>query len=376
MDAVFVNQSLSRLKLPPKPPLPKLPSPILHLHLHLHLRRTFKSFTAYAVNEPLTQQTQQPDDFPEDDESYGEVDGIIGSRALADATGMEYLIKWKDGHSPSWVPSDFIAKDVIAEYETPWWTAAKKADESALKSLIDAADSRDFNAVDEDGRTALLFVAGLGSEPCVRILAEAGANLDHRDKSGGFTALHMAAGYVKPGTVELLLELGADPEVQDDKGRTPLVLAREIVKATPRVQFARRLGLERVIGALERVVFEFAEVEELLEKRGKGENLEYLVKWKDGEDNEWVKAALIAEDLVADFEAGLEYAVAEAVVGKRVGDDGTMEYLVKWTDIEDATWEPEGNVDSDLIAEFETGQKSVGPGPISDLEAQSSNGGP
>lgn len=59
------------------------------------------------------------------------------------------------------------------------------------------------------------------------------------------------------------------------------------------------------------------------------------------------KAGLIAEDLVRDFEAGLEYAVAEGVMGK-------MEYLVKWRDIDDeATWEPEENVDPDLIKAFE-----------------------
>ncbi|KAL4037681.1 hypothetical protein IC575_001281 [Cucumis melo] len=364
MEAVFLNQSLSRLKLPPKPPLP-LPIPFPSTIPHLNLRRNFTHFTAYAVqsDQPIAQQTYKP----EDDESYGEVDGIIGSRALPDATGMEYLIKWKDGHSPSWVPSDFIAKDVVAEYETPWWTAAKKADKSALESLIDSGDERDFDAVDEDGRTALLFVSGLGSVECVRILAEAGVNLNHRDNSGGFTALHMAAGYVKPETVELLVELGADPEIEDEKGRTALELAKEILKATPRVQFMRRLGLEKVIGAVEKVVYEYAEVEELLEKRGKGENLEYLVKWKDGEDNEWVKVGLIAEDLVADYEAGLEYAVAEAVVGKRVGDEGKMEYLVKWTDIQDATWEPLDNVDPDLINEFEKAQaQTLNPtsGPI------------
>ena len=56
---------------------------------------------------------------------------------------MEYLIEWKDGHAPSWVPADFIAKDVVAEYETPWWTAAKKADESALKNILDSDDGRD-----------------------------------------------------------------------------------------------------------------------------------------------------------------------------------------------------------------------------------------
>lgn len=269
---------------------------------------------------------------------------------------MEYLIEWKDGHEPSWLLADFIAKDVVAEYESPWWTAAKKADEAALRGLVEADDGRDIDAVDGDGRTALLFVSGLGSEPCVRLLAEAGADLNHRDNSSGLTALHMAAGYVKPGVVKLLVELGADTEAEDDRRRTPLDLAKEILKATPKgnpMQFPRRLGLEAVVRELEAAVYEYAEVEELLEKRGKGQNLEYLVRWKDGGDNEWVKAAFIAEDLIGDFEAGLEYAVAEVVAAKRVGDEGKMEYLVKWTDIEDATWEPEENVDAGLIREFE-----------------------
>lgn len=269
---------------------------------------------------------------------------------------MEYLIEWKDGHEPSWLLADFIAKDVVAEYESPWWTAAKKADEAALRGLVEADDGRDIDAVDGDGRTALLFVSGLGSEPCVRLLAEAGADLNRRDNSSGLTALHMAAGYVKPGVVKLLVELGADTEAEDDRRRTPLDLAKEILKATPKgnpMQFPRRLGLEAVVRELEAAVYEYAEVEELLEKRGKGQNLEYLVRWKDGGDNEWVKAAFIAEDLIGDFEAGLEYAVAEVVAAKRVGDEGKMEYLVKWTDIEDATWEPEENVDADLIREFE-----------------------
>jgi signal recognition particle protein len=38
---------------------------------------------------------------------------------------------------------------------------------------------------------------------------------------------------------------------------------------------------------------------------------------------------LIREDLVRDYEAGLKYAVAEGVVGKRIGDDGGREFLVK-----------------------------------------------
>lgn len=166
----------------------------------------------------------------------------------------------------------------------------------------------------------------------------------------------MAAGYSRPEAAKALIEFGADPEVEDDKGRTPLDLAREILAVTPKLQFGRRLGLENVIRVLEGAVFEYAEVEGVLEKRGKGENLEYLVKWRDGGENEWVKAGLIGEDLVYDFEAGLEYAEAEGVVGKRVGDDGKMEFLVKWVDIDEPSWEPEENVDPDLVKEYDEAQ--------------------
>ncbi|KAL3504207.1 hypothetical protein ACH5RR_034048 [Cinchona calisaya] len=310
---------------------------------------------------PLLLKDQEFEDYDKD-ETYGEVDKILGSRNASLPNGaqvMEYLIEWKDDHAPTWVPSEFIAQDVIAEYETPWWTAAKKADETALEKLLEANDGRDINAVDEDGRTALLFVSGLGSEQCVRLLAEAGADLDYRDSNGGLTALHMAAGYVKPGVVKELIGLGADPEVEDDKGRTPLDLAREILKVTPKLQFARRLGLESVINILEGEIFEYAEVQEIMEKRGKGDKVEYLIKWKDGEDNQWVKAGLVAEDLIKDFEAGLEYAVAECIVDSRESEGGKKEYLVKWTDIDEPTWEPEENVDPVLIQIFENDKKEV-----------------
>jgi signal recognition particle 43 kDa protein len=122
------------------------------------------------------------------------------------------------------------------------------------------------------------------------------------------------------------------------------------------------MGLEGVVRVLEGAVFEYAQVEEILEKRGKGENLEYLVKWKDGSANEWIKGRFVAEDLVRDYEAGLEYAVAEAVVGRRVGDDGKYEFLVKWIDLDEPTWEPEENVDSELVKVFDLSNKQAQPG--------------
>ncbi|KAI3448679.1 hypothetical protein Pfo_005344 [Paulownia fortunei] len=361
-----ILQSLSRLKLSPTPlsttttsatSLPLSFPSQAHLPISLNTTNFSLSATLESRESAALPAKEEFSDYDED-ETYGEVNRIIGSRALENGRGMEYLIEWKDEHAPTWVPSDYTAKDVVAEYETPWWTAAKKADDAALKQLIESNDGRDIDAVDEDGRTALLFVSGLGSEQCVQLLAEAGADVNHRDNSGGLTALHMAAGYVKPSIAKLLIEFGADPEMEDDRGRTPLELAREILKVTPQLQFARRLGLENVIRVLEGAIYEFAEVEEILERRGKGENVEYLVKWKDGGDNEWVKAGLVAEDVVKDFEAGLEYAVAECVVDWREREEG-KEYLVKWTDIEEATWEPEENVDPDLIKVFEEGHKQI-----------------
>ncbi|XP_052192077.1 signal recognition particle 43 kDa protein, chloroplastic [Diospyros lotus] len=384
MEALFINPSLSRLKIsstlrPSAAPLSLSSSHRILRHSPHHPFTLRVSAVDNPQQPPQLQEAQVTYEDYDEDESYGEVDRIIGSRALPAGKGMEYLIQWKDDHAPTWVPSDYIAKDVVAEYETPWWTAAKKADDSALKHLVSAADGRDVDAVDEDGRTALIFVAGLGSEPCVRLLAEAGADVNHRENSGGLTALHMAAGYVKPGVAELLIEFGADPEAADDRGRTPLDLAREILKVTPKgnpMQFARRLGLEKVINVLEEAIFEYAEVEEIMERRGKGDKVEYLIKWKDGGDNEWVKAALVAEDLVADFEAGLEYAAAECVLGTREGQDGKKEYLVRWADIEESTWEPEENVDPDLIKEFEEGLRPTKNDPMGYAgEARLSAGG-
>jgi signal recognition particle protein len=93
-------------------------------------------FTVYAIQnqEKGFQETQET--LPRnnaDDESYGEVNKIIGSRAIEGGAAMEYLIKWKDGHALSWLLSDYITKDVVAEYESPWWNTAKKADETAWR---------------------------------------------------------------------------------------------------------------------------------------------------------------------------------------------------------------------------------------------------
>ncbi|XP_072956738.1 probable signal recognition particle 43 kDa protein, chloroplastic [Typha angustifolia] len=381
MDAILINPSLSRLKLPPKTNSPLLSLPISTTTLQFRQPRLRTAF-AFAFQDQIPRsQIPSPLEPQEDDDdgSYGEVNRIIGSRtvrtpiygddgSVATTTATEYLVEWKDGHAPSWVPGSGIAADVVAEFETPWWTAAKKADAAALSAILadESTLARDPDAEDADGRTALHFAAGLGSEECVRLLAAAGADVDRPERAGGgLTPLHVAAGYGRPTAVRALLEAGADPDAVDERGRTALVIVKEVLAATPKgnpAAFARRVGLEAAAAELEAAVYEWGEVERVLEGRGKGAAREYLVEWRDGGEREWVKKELVAEDLVADYEAGLEYGVAEAVVGKReaaAGGEGKFDYLVKWIDIEEATWEPEENVDPELVQEFERRQTTT-----------------
>uniref|UniRef100_A0A0D9VP61 Chromo domain-containing protein n=1 Tax=Leersia perrieri TaxID=77586 RepID=A0A0D9VP61_9ORYZ len=374
MEAVLRHPSLSH----PKPRTPSLSITTLPLRLRLPKRR----LTALALFQDQTNQRNPAASI--DDEAYGEVDRIVSSRTVKSAvfaedgsattaTATEYLVEWKDGHEATWIPAEAIAADVVAEYETPWWAAAKKADAAEIAALLaDEALRRDPDAEDAQGRTAMHFAAGLGSEECVRALADAGADVGKPERAGGgLTPLHIAAGYGRAAAVRALIELGADPESPDGQGRTPLELVRDVLDKTPKgnpATFERRLALEAAAKELEKAVYEWGEVEKVIDGRGEGKWREYLVEWRDGGDREWVKAAWVAEDLVKDFDAGLEYAVAEAVVDKRQaaaeaeGEEGKWEYLVKWVDIEEATWEPAENVDAELLQEFEQRQSGAAAG--------------
>ncbi|XP_024362307.1 signal recognition particle 43 kDa protein, chloroplastic-like [Physcomitrium patens] len=286
------------------------------------------------------------------EEDYGEVNKILASRVVDGET--QYLIEWKDDHPDSWEPPANIANDVVYEYETPWWQAAKKGDDQKLQELLQD-EGRDVNAIDENKRTALFFASGLGSEKCVKMLLEEGADVHWQDKDG-FTALHIAAGYVHTSVVKALLAAGADPELEDEKGRSSLMLAQELLERTPRtnpMQFARRLALDQVVKLLDEAIYETVEVEQILDKRIVGNVTEYLVKWSDDSEESWETTENIAEDLIKDYEEGLEYGIAEKIVDKREVD-GKAEYLVQWADSTENTWEPADNVADEIIAEFES----------------------
>lgn len=96
---------------------------------------------------------------------------------------------------------------------------------AALARLLLAADA-DPNARSESlGGVAPIHSAVFGRDfDCVRLLVEAGADLDAAQE-GGFTPVHAAAQNGDFEIVKLLVERGCDPHRKTPEGKTPADLA-------------------------------------------------------------------------------------------------------------------------------------------------------
>jgi ankyrin repeat protein len=82
-----------------------------------------------------------------------------------------------------------------------------------------------INAVDADGRTALMYAAFNGHTECVRWLLDRGAAVGARENVGR-TALMFASSGPFPDTAQLLLDYGSNPNDADQfEGWTPLMFA-------------------------------------------------------------------------------------------------------------------------------------------------------
>lgn len=83
----------------------------------------------------------------------------------------------------------------------------------------------DPNDVRSDGNFPIISAAG--EAEVVRLLIDAGAEVNKEERDGGGTALHWAVLYENIEAVGLLLDAKADVSPVDEKGRTPLDIARD-----------------------------------------------------------------------------------------------------------------------------------------------------
>jgi ankyrin repeat protein len=145
--------------------------------------------------------------------------------------------------------------------------AAKTGDLDKVRELLAKGvpvDTREDFAVDRDHyqqseQTALMYAAGGGHLEVVRILLQAGANVNAIDKmfsreyGGEQTALHYAARQSNVAVVEELLNAGADPDAltknAQNRGHTPLVYAlRNGRRDNARLLIKRGTNLSSKIG--------------------------------------------------------------------------------------------------------------------------------
>jgi uncharacterized protein len=120
---------------------------------------------------------------------------------------------------------------VLSTGATPLLRAAKGGDVEAIKLLIKY--KADLNFPNDQGVTPLLAAAGMGhganptrgrfktdeqAAESVRLLVDAGVDVNQAQDRSRQTALHMAAQHGWPRTVQMLADKGADLELKDSRG--------------------------------------------------------------------------------------------------------------------------------------------------------------
>lgn len=359
-----------------------------------------------------------------------EVEELVGVRLVRDKESgkpyVQYLVKWQDDYEDSWESANDISEDLLRNYEDKWWKAVKTGAYDVIVSMLIGGRDALVSGVDDELRSALHYACGTGNTKCVKLLLVNGAEVDLRDKDG-YTPLHIASGYMHKEIVNELIEAGADPEIKDNQERSALELVESLRDNLPKNNpsvFARKLQLEEVIRELEANLYEEVTPGQVLKARKKRSaeeeerdlndtleaemgfgssdaaaaeeeeafdlsEREFLVQWSENDvEPSWVPLKHMAEDVVEDFDRGIEYAVANRVLesrqvtprgtseGAEGGDEAPKEeaepeyeYLVEWSDGYESSWEPRSHVSSYLINLFQQEQVEEGEAaPVTEME--------
>jgi ankyrin repeat protein len=82
-----------------------------------------------------------------------------------------------------------------------------------------------IDPINSTGRSPLHFASRVGNEKCLRLLIEAGSNVNIQDQEGQ-TCLHLCARLNHIPAITYLLSIGANKYIRDNKGRSPFDLAK------------------------------------------------------------------------------------------------------------------------------------------------------
>ena len=105
-------------------------------------------------------------------------------------------------------------------------SAAARGDVSSVNEMLDAGVPVD--SVDPKNRwTALRWAALWNRTDVTQFLLQRGADVNKQSGYYHFTALHRAACDNHIGVIEVLLKHGASTNIKDNRGRTPIDVARE-----------------------------------------------------------------------------------------------------------------------------------------------------
>ena len=149
---------------------------------------------------------------------FGQVIGRVPALTpleLACVSGKIEMVSWliKNGANPDGAP----------RIHNGLWTALGNQNEALLRVLLEGG--ADVNIERGKGDTPFRVVCTRGLPYFAKILIEAGADYNFKEKSLGKTSLRAAAHFGRTEMVQLLLDLGLDPDVRDDWGWTPLHVA-------------------------------------------------------------------------------------------------------------------------------------------------------
>ena len=157
--------------------------------------------------------------------------GWIGLGMLRDARltfdylGKQLWAQWRDKlDTEGFITQAKRRAGISLSGETPLMLAAGRGRADAVAALL--AGGADVNAVNSTGFTALIMAAD-EHDQCLRLLIDAGADVNVQAAVMGLSALHYAASNGRIKSVKALLSAKANVNVTTTLGQTPLIRAAE-----------------------------------------------------------------------------------------------------------------------------------------------------